>query len=559
MAADMPATTNSGEMPSSGPEHDSEKASSPQPSPTELSMNQENDLQGSITGFRWVVFVFSSLTAIFVYSLDNTIVANIIPVIVNDLDGVDKLPWLSVGFMIGGMATIMPFGKIYLIYDSKWVFIISCIFFLAGSALCGAAPTIDAEIVGRVIAGAGGNGMYFGLQTLMSIYTTDKERPKYLSYVGSTWGLGTVCGPAVGGGFSLWNWRWGFYINLLFGAILLPTYVLVIPSTIPMPDKTQLEKIILLDWPGIIISIGAMVTIVMAINLGGVEFPWSSGSIIALFVVSGVLWVAFALQQRYCIFTTVQKRLFPVHLLSQKMPVLLFIACAAGSSSAYMSTYYIPIYFQFAKGDSAIYTAVRLLPFICLVITVMLGSGHLISSWGWYKPWFVGGSILVLLMAALMAHFVNRLTAPGIFYVLELFLAIGVGAFSQNSFAVIQSVVEPKDGAHGLSLMLVAQLTGLAFGLSVTGAVFINTATNSIRAALPQIPANEVSQIVAGASGNVINSLSPEQRDLALDLIVMSWQKTFICISVAGAAGLVASIFFKNTKANTNTAVAGGL
>ena len=58
-------------------------------------------------------------------------------------------------FMIGGMSTILPFGKIYIIYDSKWVFITSFVFFLAGSALCGAAPNIDAEIVGRVMAGAG--------------------------------------------------------------------------------------------------------------------------------------------------------------------------------------------------------------------------------------------------------------------------------------------------------------------------------------------------------------------------------------------------------------------
>jgi len=57
--------------------------------------------------------------------------------------------------MIGGMATILPFGKIYAIYDSKWVYIISFIIFLAGSGLCGGAPTIDAEIVGRVMAGAG--------------------------------------------------------------------------------------------------------------------------------------------------------------------------------------------------------------------------------------------------------------------------------------------------------------------------------------------------------------------------------------------------------------------
>lgn len=84
--------------------------------------------------------------------------------------------------MIGGMATVLPFGKLYAIYDSKWVYISSTVVFLAASALCGAAPTMDAEIVGRVFAGAGGNGMYFGMLALLSIHTTPRERPQYLSY-----------------------------------------------------------------------------------------------------------------------------------------------------------------------------------------------------------------------------------------------------------------------------------------------------------------------------------------------------------------------------------------
>ena len=84
--------------------------------------------------------------------------------------------------MIGGMATILPFGKLYTIYDSKWVYIVSTVVFLGASALCGAAPTMEAEIVGRVLAGAGGNGMYFGLLALLSIHTTSRERPQYLSY-----------------------------------------------------------------------------------------------------------------------------------------------------------------------------------------------------------------------------------------------------------------------------------------------------------------------------------------------------------------------------------------
>lgn len=83
--------------------------------------------------------------------------------------------------MIGGMAMALPLGKLYAVFDAKWLYIGSTVVFMAASALCGAAPTMEAEIVGRVFAGAGGNGMYFGLLALISMNTTNRERPGYLS------------------------------------------------------------------------------------------------------------------------------------------------------------------------------------------------------------------------------------------------------------------------------------------------------------------------------------------------------------------------------------------
>ncbi|KAL8833527.1 MAG: hypothetical protein Q9176_007942 [Flavoplaca citrina] len=82
--------------------------------------------------------------------------------------------------------------KLYSLYDGKWLYIISAIVFMAASAVCGAAPNIVAEIVGRVFAGAGGNGMYFGLLTLLSTHTTNRERPAYLSL---TYILLMFCSP----------------------------------------------------------------------------------------------------------------------------------------------------------------------------------------------------------------------------------------------------------------------------------------------------------------------------------------------------------------------------
>lgn len=79
-----------------------------------------------------------------------------------DLGDIEKLPWVGIGFPLGSVAVILFVGKLYGTFEIKWLTIASIILFEAGSALCGAAPDADSLIVGRVIAGVGGSGMYLG-------------------------------------------------------------------------------------------------------------------------------------------------------------------------------------------------------------------------------------------------------------------------------------------------------------------------------------------------------------------------------------------------------------
>lgn len=83
--------------------------------------------------------------------------------------------------MIGGVTVVLPFGKLYGLFNAKHLYLLSVCLFMVGSALCGAAPTMNTFIVGRVLAGMGGNGMYFGVMTILSVNTSNKERPGYLS------------------------------------------------------------------------------------------------------------------------------------------------------------------------------------------------------------------------------------------------------------------------------------------------------------------------------------------------------------------------------------------
>lgn len=100
--------------------------------------------------------------------------------------GIREAKRVKLRFMIGGVAVVLPYGKLFGLYNTKWLYIGSTILFMAGSALCGGAPNMSGIIVGRVIAGVGGNGMYLGVMTLISVNTTDKERPLYLGLMSAS-------------------------------------------------------------------------------------------------------------------------------------------------------------------------------------------------------------------------------------------------------------------------------------------------------------------------------------------------------------------------------------
>lgn len=59
-------------------------------------------------------------------------------------------------------------------------------------------------------SGFGGAGMYSGGLVYIALTTTRKERSIYMSMTATTWGVGTVLGPVVGGSFTVSNltWRW---------------------------------------------------------------------------------------------------------------------------------------------------------------------------------------------------------------------------------------------------------------------------------------------------------------------------------------------------------------
>ncbi|KAH6670424.1 major facilitator superfamily domain-containing protein [Halenospora varia] len=502
-----------------------------------------------ISGIKWAVVVLSILSSTFLFALDNTIVAVIQPVIVTKFNSIDKLAWLSVAFLIGAAATNLIWGKIFGQFNAKWTYILCVFLFEVGSAICGAAPNIDALIIGRAICGVGGSGMYVGVMTLLAATTTIQERPMYVGGTGLTWGLGTVLGPIIGGAFtdSSAGWRWAFYINLCIGAVCAPVYLFMLPNKDPRPGVSLMDRAREMDYLGSVLTMGAFVSGVMALSFGGVTYPWNSAKIIGLFCCSGVLFILLGIQQVYTIFTTTSRRLFPVEFFKSRTILILFCMTAAGGTAIFIPIYMIPIFFQFAKSDTALQAGVRLLPFIMLMIFAVIMNGGVLSSYGLYMPWYTVGGIFVLIGGALM-YTVDIDTSTAKIYGYSIIIGFGDGLFAQASFSVAQAIVSPDMVASAVGFITCAQVSGVTIALAIANSVFLNESQKDISKLLPNVPAEEISAAIAGAGSQFVASLSDAMKRSVLEAIVNAMGQTYILVIVSGAMVLLLSFAMKRER-----------
>lgn len=502
-----------------------------------------------VTGWKWILASIAIQSSIFLYSLDATIVAAIQPIIVSEYNAVNKLAWLSVAFQLGATATNMVWGRIYTQFNSKWLYILNVFLFEVGSAICGAAPTMEVMIVGRAICGVSGSGLYVGVMSLIAVTTTMAERPLYVSGTGVTWGLGIVLGPIVGGGFSesAVGWRWAFYINLFIGAVCAPAWLFLLPSKDPRPGISYKQRVIEMDYVGTVLLMGGLTTFVLAINWGGVTYPWDSGRIIGLFVTSGVLFILLGIQQVWTVFTTVSRRIIPVQFFHSRTVLLLFGTTAISGAATFIPIYFVPIFFQFTRNDGALAAGVRLLPLIVVLVVAILANGALMAKFGYYMPWYTVGGLFIVAGGALM-YTANQDTSDSHIYGYTVMIGVGVGMYIQAAFSVTQAVVDPDNVPLAVGFITCAQFLGITVALAIANAVFLNESESGISRILPDMPRKDIQAAIEGTTSSFVQSLTPELRSQVLGAIVDAISKTYVLVITTGCLVTVLSLFMKREK-----------
>lgn len=150
--------------------------------------------------------------------------------------------------------------------------------------------------MGRALQGTAGGGLIQLVYITISDLYSLRSRTMYLGLLQLMWAIAGGCGPVLGGLLTEnVSWRWVFWINLPVSGI---AFCLLTFLQVHNPRTSFFEGIKAVDWLGSLTLLGLMIMLLLGLNYGGATFPWSSPTVICLFVFGIVMSVFFVFSEK---------------------------------------------------------------------------------------------------------------------------------------------------------------------------------------------------------------------------------------------------------------------
>lgn len=492
-----------------------EEASSA-PQGTLLQRKQEESPTSEEQGTnKWSVLGIVAV-GIFMATLDSSIVNISLPSISAyfqvSLNGL--IEWVIIAYLVTIASVLLTFGRLADMFGRKLLWMLGLLIFTAGSAMCGAAPTLLLLVIFRAFQGIGGALLMSNSTAMLTRAFPENERGRVLGLNAVVVALGVSAGPTIGGLItSSLSWRWIFYVNVPIGILGLTATWFVLKEPVRLHAGRQK-----FDPVGAIVLSVGIIAVMLGLSFGQ-EAGWSSPQIIGLFIVGIALLITFVFIERRVSDPIVDLRLFRNRLFAAAnvSSLLSFLALFAVS-------FLLPFYLEELRGYSVLEAGLLLTPVPLAVSVVAPISGWLSDRFGSRVLSSAGLAIATFglwLLTGLDAHsslfdMIWRLVITG----------IGQGLFqSPNNNAVMGSVPRERRGI-GSGFLSTVRVVGQSLSVAVAGAVFASYG------------ASHAGAILSSSHGHL-----PPQQLAALQTTFLNGFHTALIVSMAIASiGVVTSL-----------------
>lgn len=501
----------------------------------EIQMNKSQNKTGFI--------IAGLLLAVLMASMDNTIMATSVGTIVGEIGGLDKFFWITSAYMVAEMASMPIFGKLSDMYGRKRFFVFGIVVFMIGSALCGMGESIVQLSAFRAIQGIGAGAMVSIAYTIIFDVVTPEKRGQMTGMLGALFGISSVVAPLLGGYITdHLDWSWIFYINLPLGLI---AFLLIVIFYKESAEHSK-QKI---DFLGAFLLVGAIICLMLGIELGGKEYAWVSPQILGLF--TGFL---FSIIFLIYVEKKAEEPIISFRMFRNRLYTTSNLVAMLGGATFMTATMFIPIYIQGVLGGSASSAGLVLLPMMVGSVVTATVGGFLMAKLS-YRTILIPSLIILVVGIGLL----TTLTAESSHFLITAYMilnGLGIGAsFSVLSSAAIHSFPATQRGAATSTLNFNRSL-GMTLGISIFGIIQSHSLTAKLTKVFSGNGATNLSTDVDFSDPYVL--LNPQFRlsmdDNALAAITnelsSSIISTFSWCLIPAVLALTAALFMSREKLN---------
>jgi EmrB/QacA subfamily drug resistance transporter len=411
------------------------------------------------------------LSAYLMIVLDLSVIITALPEIRTALGFSDaSLSWVQNAYALTFGGLLLLGARAGDILGRRRVFLAGISLFTAASLVAGLAQSETWLLAARAVQGVG--AAIAAPSTLALLTTTFREgaeRTRALALYGAVAGGGGSVGLVLGGMLTDWiSWRWGLFINVPVGLIVLWLAPRHLPETEPRPGHFDLR--------GAVASTLGMTALVYGF-VRAAEDGWGELWTIASFTAGVALLAAFVLNERRA-----EQPITPLRLFASRERSGAYAARILVVGGIFSMFFFVTQYMQGVLGYSPLHAGLAFLPMTAVLFSTVQIVPRVAPRIG-ATTVLIGG----LAVALTGMSWLSRLSAetaffPGIALPLVL-LGFGMGlTLAPLTAAGIAGVADGDAGAAS-GIVNAAQQLGASLGVAILVTVFAGAGDPSAGAA----------------------------------------------------------------------------
>ncbi len=411
---------------------------------------------------RVILATAGTMLALLLAALDQTIVGTAIPRIVADLNGLDRLAWVTTAYLVTSTTMTPIAGKLGDLFGRKPFLLAGMIGFVAASMVCGLSQNMTQLIVFRGIQGIFGGVLFATVFTVIGDLFPPENRGRVQGLFGGVFGLSAIIGPTAGGFITdHWGWRWVFEVNIPVGIVAVGVVLAGLPY---VRSKASWRDI---DFWGAFALAAGVVPMLIALSITR-DHAWTSPEVVGLLALAAVMLAAFVFIE-----ARVKQPIVPLELFKNPTFTVSMIVGFLTAFGMFGSILFTPLVFQGVLGISATNSGALITPMMFGLLAASTVTGLVMKRIKYYR--FLGTLGVAVMIVGM--YLLSQITPsmPEWRVVLALIVVgLGIGTTFPLYLTAVQVALPRKHLGVASSQIQFWRNLGGTVGSSILGAVLAN-------------------------------------------------------------------------------------